>query len=95
MIQNAENRPWMAAGSQEDSAAGGKSAATVPQDTDRPHEADALLIARPVPVSTSGRVEFAARCPQCRDWHRHIGLGEKDAPCGAHYRLEFANKGAA
>ncbi|MEV7032729.1 hypothetical protein AB0N99_21250 [Streptomyces sp. NPDC093272] len=53
------------------------------------------LIARPVPVQTSGRTEFAARCPQCRDWHRHIGLGEKEAPCGAHYRLEFASRGAA
>jgi hypothetical protein len=31
MTTNAENRPWMAAGSQEDSAAGGKSAAIVPQ----------------------------------------------------------------
>ncbi|MET7746150.1 hypothetical protein [Streptomyces sp. NPDC005385] len=51
------------------------------------------LIARPVPVQTSGRLEFAARCPQCRDWHRHVGLGEKDAPCGAHYLLQF--KGAA
>jgi hypothetical protein len=55
----------------------------------------AQLIARPVPVQTSGRLEFAARCPKCRNWHRHIGLGEKDAPCGAHYVLEFANKGAA
>lgn len=57
--------------------------------------ADAIvpqLIARPVPVQTSGRLEFAARCPKCRDWHRHIGLGEKDAPCGAHYLLQFANK---
>lgn len=51
------------------------------------------LVARPVPVQTSGRLEFAARCPQCRDWHRHVGLGEKDAPCGAHYLLQF--KGAA
>lgn len=51
------------------------------------------LIARPVPVQTSGRLEFAARCPECRDWHRHVGLGEKDAPCGAHYLLQF--KGAA
>lgn len=52
-------------------------------------------IARPVPVQTSGRLEFAARCPKCHTWHRHVSLGEKDAPCGAHYRLEFANKGAA
>lgn len=50
------------------------------------------LIARPVPVQTSGRLEFAARCPVCHDWHRHIGLGEKDAPCGAHYLLEFKTK---
>ncbi|WP_151478885.1 hypothetical protein [Streptomyces albicerus] len=49
-------------------------------------------IARPVPVQTSGRLEFAARCPKCRDWHRHIGLGEKDAPCGAHYLLQFKTK---
>lgn len=50
------------------------------------------LIARPVPVQTSGRLEFAARCPECRDWHRHVSLGEKDAPCGAHYVLEFKTK---
>ena len=55
----------------------------------------AQLVARPVPVSTSGRLEFAARCPRCKSWHRHIGLGEKDAPCGAHYLLEFKNKEAA
>ncbi|MGW3663723.1 hypothetical protein [Streptomyces sp. NPDC005141] len=51
------------------------------------------LIARPVPVQTSGRLEFAARCPKCHDWHRHVALGIKIAPCGAHYLLEF--KGAA
>lgn len=82
-----------------DSAAGGKSAATVAQDSDIVQQGDALLpgtddlpIARPVPVQTSGRLEFAARCPECRDWHRHVSLGEKDAPCGAHYRLEFKTK---
>jgi hypothetical protein len=95
MTMNAENRPWLAGGSQEDCAAGGKSAVTVPQDTDSPHEGGTQLVARPVPVSTSGRLEFAARCPQCRSWHRHIGLGEKDAPCGAHYLLEFKNREAA
>ncbi|MFF7973841.1 hypothetical protein [Streptomyces sp. NPDC007905] len=46
-------------------------------------------------METSGRLEFAVRCFQCGAWHRHIGLGRKDAPCGAHYRLEFASKGAA
>lgn len=57
--------------------------------------ADAIvpqLIARPVPVQTSGRLEFAARCPVCRDWHRHIGLGERRAPCGAVYLLAFKAK---
>ncbi|MFL5995894.1 MAG: hypothetical protein ACJ736_16585 [Streptomyces sp.] len=51
-----------------------------------------MPIARPVPVQTSGRLEFAARCPNCRDWHRHVGLGERRAPCGVIYLLEFANK---
>ncbi|MEU0660269.1 hypothetical protein [Streptomyces lavendulocolor] len=57
--------------------------------------ATSVSIARPVPMQTSGRMEFAVRCPECRAWHRHTSLGEKDAPCGAHYRLEFATKGAA
>jgi hypothetical protein len=55
----------------------------------------AQLIARPVPVQTSGRTEFAARCPECKSWHRHVALGVKTAPCGTVYRLEFASKGAA
>lgn len=82
MTRNAET-PRAESGAFQESSRGGAEL-IVPQ-----------LIARPVPVSTSGRLEFAARCPQCRSWHRHIGLGEKDAPCGAHYVLEFANKGAA
>lgn len=49
-------------------------------------------IARPVPVQTSGRLEFAARCPNCGVWHRHVSLGEKTGPCGATYRLEFKTK---
>lgn len=49
-------------------------------------------IARPVPVSTSGRLEFVARCPNCGVWHRHVSLGEKTGPCGATYRLEFKAK---
>ncbi|NEC30616.1 hypothetical protein G3I20_29440 [Streptomyces sp. SID8111] len=72
----------------------------MPQGMGRTQHGDALFpadqalpIARPVPVQTSGRLEFAARCPECRTWHRHVSLGEKAAPCGAHYRLEF--KGAA
>lgn len=48
----------------------------------------AIVVARPVVVTTSGRREYAARCPQCRSWHRHVSLGEKVAPCGALYLLE-------
>ena len=102
MTTNAETPRGLTGAFQEDSAAGGKSVATVPQLSDDAHQGDALfhadpaaVVARPVPVQTSGRLEFAARCPECRTWHRHVSLGEKDAPCGAHYRLEFASKGAA
>lgn len=77
----------------EDLADGGGSAHTVAQATDEAHQGDTLPIARPVPVQTSGRLEFAARCPECKSWHRHTGLGERRAPCGTRYRLEF--KGAA
>lgn len=79
MSQNAETPRAESGASQEISAVGAEP--MVPQ-----------LIARPVPVQTSGRTEFAARCPTCHDWHRHVGLGVKVAPCGAIYKLEFANK---
>jgi len=102
MTQNAEMARVVTGPFREDSAAGGKSAATVPQGSDGAHQGDSLFpadpavpVARPVPMQTSGRLEFAARCPECGTWHRHVSLGEKDAPCGAHYRLEFASKGAA
>ena len=102
MTTNAETPRMMAGAHREDSAVGASSAAIVPQATDDAHQGDGLFpaapslpVARPLPVSTSGRLEFVARCPECRDWHRHVGLGEKDGPCGAHYRLEFASKEAA
>jgi hypothetical protein len=44
-------------------------------------------IARPVIVITRGRIETAVRCPGCDDWHRHVGFGERHAPCGAVYRV--------
>lgn len=53
------------------------------------------LTARPVAVITAGRVEYAARCPSCREWHRHVSLGPKSAPCGAVYLLEPRRKRAA
>lgn len=99
MSQNStEPREVVTPGVREDQHGGARSTKTVPQPTVSaqtelfPGE-QGDLIARPVPVQTSGRLEFAARCPSCSDWHRHIGLGERRAPCGAVYRLEF--KGAA
>lgn len=74
MTQNAEKPRSLGAAFQE--VLGGGPAPTVP------------LVARPVIVATAGRTEFAARCPQCHNWHRHVSLGKKVAPCGAHYRLE-------
>lgn len=73
---------------------GGGSDAMVPQGTDHAHPDDALfpesprkVFARPVLVVTAGRVEYAARCPRCDRWHRHVSLGEKTAPCGQRYEL--------
>lgn len=75
MTTNAETRRLDSGGSQEVLfAAGGGTVPTVP-------------LARPVLVVTAGRVEYAARCPKCRDWHRHVSLGLKVAPCGTRYEL--------
>lgn len=95
MTMNAENRPWLAGGSQEDSAAGGKSAATVPQLSDNAHQGDGLFpappappIARPLVLMTRGRVEYLGRCPHCRNMHRHTHLGKVTGPCGREYELQ-------
>lgn len=73
--------------------------AKIPHGTDDAHQGgglfpgdDGLPVARPLPVQTSGRLEFTARCPDCGDWHRHVSLGEKRGPCGTRYRLEFKTK---
>ncbi|KIF69254.1 hypothetical protein HY68_12720 [Streptomyces sp. AcH 505] len=50
------------------------------------------LIARPVVVLTAGRIEYAARCPSCQNWHRHVSLGKKTGPCGARYLLQPKSK---
>ncbi|MEV8036721.1 hypothetical protein [Streptomyces sp. NPDC086182] len=47
-----------------------------------------MPIVRPLVVVTSGRIETAVRCPNCADWHRHVGLGKRRAPCGAIYRIQ-------
>ncbi|MFE9170875.1 hypothetical protein ACFYNZ_15330 [Streptomyces kebangsaanensis] len=94
MTQNAEKGLLTTGPSQEDSAARGSSAPIVAQAPTRAQQQGlfpvgvSLPVARPVLVTTSGRAEFAARCPACKDWHRHVGLGKKRAPCGATYRLE-------
>lgn len=77
MTTNAKTRRVVAGGSQQ-VLFGGGTAPTVPR----------LPVARPVLVVTSGRIEFAVRCPACQGWHRHVSLGEKTAPCGALYLLE-------
>jgi hypothetical protein len=92
-LNSNDPREALTPGDREDQQAGGsRSVVTVPQPSDTAHQGDPLPIARPVPVQTSGRLEFAARCPNCRDWHRHVGLGERRAPCGVIYLLEFATK---
>ncbi|GGL30334.1 hypothetical protein GCM10010095_14320 [Streptomyces anthocyanicus] len=53
-------------------------------------------VARPLVLITRGRVEFLAHCPGCRDWHRHVHLGNVTGPCGAEYELQPRRaKGAA
>lgn len=94
MNQNATNPEQLdPARDSEDLTAGG-SGASLPQGKARAQQPglfpgrNSRPIARPVIVGTAGRIEYAARCPQCRDWHRHVSLGEKTAPCGAVYLLE-------
>lgn len=79
----------------EDLADGGGSAHTVAQATDDAHQGDALfpaepapLIARPLVLITRGRTEFLARCPHCKNMHRHTHLGTVSGPCGAEYELQ-------
>lgn len=92
MTANAETPRAESGAFQEDSAAGGKSAAIVGQD---PPPSDALfpvdpapLSARPLVLTTRGRVEYLAHCPKCRDWHRHVHLGTVTGPCGVEYELQ-------
>lgn len=98
-LNSNDPREALTPGDRESLTADGRLEATVPEASDVGQQGDGLFpgdpatpIARPVPVQTSGRLEFAARCPKCHDWHRHVSLGEKDAPCGAHYVLEFKTK---
>ncbi|WP_225642686.1 hypothetical protein [Streptomyces werraensis] len=93
MTTNAEMPHGQGAAFQEDQAAdGSRSAATVPQ---QPSQGDALfpiipapLSARPLVLVTRGRVEYLAHCPNCRDWHRHVHLGNVTGPCGTEYELQ-------
>lgn len=82
MSQNAKTRQGQTGGSQEVLfAAGG---GTVPS------------VARPLVLVTRGRIEFLARCPNCRNMHRHTHLGTVTGPCGTEYELQSRQaKGAA
>ncbi|MCW2899177.1 MAG: hypothetical protein JWO67_1442 [Streptosporangiaceae bacterium] len=63
---------------------GGASQMTI----DGGEEVPAIVAARPIVVITAGRIEYAARCPKCRNMHRHVSLGQKIGPCGARYELQ-------
>jgi len=100
-LNSSEPRRVRGAGVRKDQAAGGgRSAATVPQAS---HQSDGLFTVDPAPLSarplvliTRGRVEYLAHCPKCRDWHRHVHLGNVTGPCGTEYELQSRRaKGAA
>lgn len=98
MTQKSEMPHGQGAAFQE-SYAGGEAAATVPQ---APLPGDALfavpsapLSARPLVLVTRGRVEYLAHCPKCRDWHRHVHLGNVTGPCGTEYELQSKRGRAA
>jgi hypothetical protein len=99
MSQNAET-PRVVAGAFQKNLAGGEAAVTVPQPT---AQCDGLfpvdpapLTARPLVLVTRGRVEYLAHCPHCKDWHRHVHLGQVTGPCGVEYELQPRRaKGAA
>jgi hypothetical protein len=99
MIQKAEKAPFGPAPSQKN-LAGGEAFATVPQPaplSDGLFPVDpAPLSARPLVLVTRGRVEYLAHCPSCKDWHRHVHLGQVTGPCGTEYELQPRRaKGAA
>ncbi|MER6402999.1 hypothetical protein ABT269_05585 [Streptomyces viridosporus] len=95
MTRNAETPRGLTGAFQEDSAAGGSSAVTVPQLSDDAQQGDGLFpgepapaIARPLVLVTRGRVEYLGRCPHCRNMHRHTHLGKVTGPCGREYELQ-------
>ncbi|WP_149552924.1 hypothetical protein [Streptomyces marokkonensis] len=75
MTRNAETPRGLTGAFPEDSAAGGRPAATVPQG-------DALRLV------TRGRIEYLVHCPGCAELHRHLALGSTKGPCGALYELQ-------
>lgn len=102
MTQNSsEPRRMRGAGVREDQAAGGsRSAPSLPHASDGPQQGlfpvdPAPLSARPLVLITRGRVEYLAHCPNCRDWHRHVHLGNVTGPCGTEYELQSKRGRAA
>lgn len=85
---NAENRPWLAGGSQEDSAAGGKSAANVPHGTDIVDlwaRADTAWAMGDFPeygspewdaLDDSNPAKLAAMLSAAEKWHQATGGGD-------------------
>lgn len=41
-----------------------------------------IKVVRPMPLTTSGRLEYVAAC-ECGAKHRHVGAGIKRPPCGS------------
>ncbi len=93
MTMNAENRPWLAGGSQEDSAAGGKSAVTVAQG-DPPRVQGRLDTYRSRSRKWHRQVKVD-KCPGCGHPHLHraplplVRSILKTAPCGAVYVVQL------
>ncbi|MFF7895969.1 hypothetical protein ACFZDI_29460 [Streptomyces sp. NPDC007907] len=93
MTENAENRPWLAGGSQEDLAAGGGSTHTVAQG-DPPRVAGRLDTYRSRSAKWHRQVKVD-ECPRCGHPHLHraplplVRSVLKTAPCGLVYVVQL------
>ncbi|MDX3458426.1 hypothetical protein PV396_41935 [Streptomyces sp. ME02-8801-2C] len=98
------NEPGMVETSRVREDRGGRSVANTVTQTPGNAQQTALFAApaaktaaRPLVLVTRGRTEFLARCPNCRQMHRHVHLGDVTGACGATYQLQpkAKRKGAA
>ncbi|WP_435245863.1 hypothetical protein [Streptomyces sp. NRRL F-5630] len=94
MTQNAETPRAESGAFQEDLAAGVGPGTKVPDGEPTAQQRGLFPgkagrpVARPLVLITRGRVEYLARCPGCKDMHRHTHLGKVTGPCGKRYALE-------